>query len=935
MGMSPDRLRQVEELYHSTRERERGERGVFLAEACLGDEELRLEVESLLAQSGSGDVMERPALEVAASLLADETATQVAVGTQLGRYRIESPLGAGGMGQVYKARDTRLGRSIAIKIAHQQFSQRFEREARAISKLNHRHICTVHDVGPNYLVMELVEGDTLAVLLRKGALPIERVLRYGAQIADALAAAHAQGITHRDLKPANIMVTKSGIKVLDFGLAKMTPSPNAAETQTLTSPQAVVGTPAYMAPEQLEGKPCDARSDIFSFGLLLYEMAADKRAFNGDSQAALIADVMRCEPAPLEVKSPQLAHVVARCLAKDPEDRWQSARDLKAELEWAAAGDSVTSPELVRRRAFLPWIAGSAAAGVGAAGLAMWAWGRKNTPAPREATRFRLAPPEGAWIARQFTQQSLALSPVGRRVAMIATGERGSMVWVQRLDSLTATPLPGTEGATMVFWSPDSQFIGFWAGGKMQKISAEGGTPLPICDLPGAWSAAWNQDDLIVAQTVYVGNSAKISVQSGSVSPGKPLFWPKFLPGDKHLLYVNLDPRIRGMRAYAAELSTGRETELMPTDTQVTFTPDQPGSSKGHLLFGRNATLVAQRFDADRLNVMGEPAPVAKDVPFFGTAWSEFDTSSDGALIYSTGAQEAQLTWLDRAGRDLGQIGVSRDFFGFFRLSPDGKKIAADVFDFSNGKADIWLFDVSQATAEPLTHGMANSPVWSPDGTRIAYGESHGGPDQLRVRGVSDPGSEEGFPPGVFQLPTDWSSDGRWIFYQTNGGEGNAEIWIASVPDHKIAPLLQTRFDSSFPALAPSGEFLAFSANDTGRSEIYVQRFQGGDSPRLAGARLRVSHNGGTGPRWRRDGRELFFLSPDRQIIAVAVKRGTEIEFGPPAALFRLPTSYRSLAPVTVGYEVSPDGQRFLVPIRKAVGAPLQVVVNWQAGLKA
>ncbi|MBZ5636276.1 MAG: hypothetical protein LAO55_24380 [Acidobacteriia bacterium] len=304
------------------------------------------------------------------------------------------------------------------------------------------------------------------------------------------------------------------------------------------------------------------------------------------------------------------------------------------------------------------------------------------------------------------------------------------MIWVQRLDSLTASPLPGTEGATMLFWSPDASFIGFWADGKLKKIPKEGGTPLPICDLPGAWSATWNQDNLIVAQTDFQGPSVKISVQSGAVSPGKPLNWPKFLPGGKHLLYVNLDPEIKGLRAYVAELSTGHETELMPTDTQVTFTPDQPGSSQGYLLFGRGATLLALRFDVERLSVMGDPVSVAKDVPFFwGLGWSEFDTSPDGTLIYSTGSQEAQLTWLDRSGRDLGAVGVSGDFFGFFRLSADGKKIAADVFDFSSGGADIWVFDVSQATGERVTHdpGTEDSAVWSPDGTRIAYGSGQGG----------------------------------------------------------------------------------------------------------------------------------------------------------------------------------------------------------------
>jgi predicted Ser/Thr protein kinase len=933
--MNAERWRQVEQLYHSALEREPGRRGAFLAEACQGDEELRREVESLLAQDGS--TLDRPAVD----LLGDPTRTQLTPGTQLGPYRIEGSLGVGGQAEVYRGLDTRLDRKVAIKISAQQFSGRFEREARAISALNHPHICTLYDVGPNYLVMELVEGETLAARLRKGPLHMELVLRYGAEIADALAVAHSLGIIHRDLKPANIMVTKSGVKVLDFGLAKMVQpiGESAKPAETLTASQAIMGTLAYMAPEQLAGKECDARSDIFSLGLVLYETAMGKRAFPGDSRAALIAEVMRCEPAPLESVPDKFAHVVQRCLAKDPESRWQTARDLKAELEWAAAGDFLAPRTVLPRRAFFPWIAGAAVAGAGGAGLAAWAWGGKNSPAQPGAVRFRLAPPEGAWLARVFTEQSLALSPVGRSVAMVANGERGSMVWIQRLDSLTASILQGTEGATTVFWSPNGEFIGFWAGGKLKKIPAEGGTPLPICDIYPVQSATWNRDGIIVA-THALSASSTISVKSGTISPGKRLWWPRFLPGGKHLLDVKPDPKIGGLRAYVAELSTGRETELMPTDTKVTFTPDLPGSSQGHLLFGRSSTLLALRFDMDRLRVAGEPEPVAKDVPFLSPkGWSEFDTSPDGVLIYSTGSQEAQLTWLDRGGRELAAVGDPKDFFGSLRLSPDGKKLAADVLDFSNGGTDIWVYDLSQAqaTAERVTFepGGEFSPVWSPEGARIVFGSGGDGPVKLRVKAVSDRGSGEGFPANVFQLPSDWSSDGHWIFYQTNGGEANGEIWLASVADRKVMPLVQTAFDSSFPALSPNQAHLAFSANDTGRSEIYVQGFQEGDSPKLVGERRRLSRNGGNGPRWRRDGKELFFLSPDRQIMAVAVQQGTEIEFGPPAALFHLPTSYRSLAPVTVGYEVSRDGQKFLVPVRKAVGAPLQVVVNWQAELKA
>lgn len=401
---------------------------------------------------------------------------------------------------------------------------------------------------------------------------------------------------------------------------------------------------------------------------------------------------------------------------------------------------------------------------------------------------------------------------------------------------------------------------------------------------------------------------------------------------------MNPDPKISGYRAYAADFPGGQETELMPSDSQVIFVPDGAGSTQGHLLFCRGGTLLAQPFDAESLSVSGDSVAVAKEVPFFRqTAWAEFDASSDGVLIHSTGRQEAQLTWFDRGGHETSVLGDPQDFLGVFRLSPDGKKLAADFFDFNTGGTSIWTYDLSQNTHERVTFdlGGQSSPVWSPDGTRLAFGAGQAGPPQLRVKALSDRGSGETFPAGVFQQPQDWSSDGRWIFYTTTGGDTNGEIWVASVADRKIMPLLQTRFDSAFPALSPNREYLAFSANDTGRSEIYVQRFEASDSPKLAGSPQRVSRNGGNGPRWRRDGKELFFLSPDRWLVAVAVKPGNPTEFGPPTNLFRLPTSYRSLAPVTRSYEISPDGQRILVPVRKAIGAPLQVVVNWQAGLRA
>jgi eukaryotic-like serine/threonine-protein kinase len=527
---------------------------------------------------------------------------------------------------------------------------------------------------------------------------------------------------------------------------------------------------------------------------------------------------------------------------------------------------------------------------------------------------------------------------------MIATGERGPMVWVQRLDSVAPSPLQGTEGAAIVFWSPDGQTIGFWADGKLKKIAADGGTALPICDLPAASSATWNQEGTIVVGSVRQDlPSNVVHVRSGAISPWKLLFWPKFLPNGKHLVYVRGDPKAGTYRAYVAELATGRETALMLTDTRVIFVPDEvKGGSQGHLLFGRNATLLALRFDADRLETAGEPVPVAKEVPFFeATAWSEFDASADGILIYSTGSQEAHITCFDRSGRESGTVGDPQDFWNILRASPDGKKLAADVFDFSTGGGDIWAYDLSQGTAERVTFGPASGapisggPVWSPDGTRIAFSSATARvAPQLRMKALTDRGSGEQFPSGPFQSPTDWSSDGRWIFFVTSGGEYNGEIWLASVNNRKLMPLLQTPFDNAWPTLSWDREYLAFSANDTGRHEIYIQRFQGGDSPNLIGERRRVSRSGGTFPCWRRDGKELFFFSSDRQIMAVAVKPAPEADFGPPTVLFRLPLTHPSLAPSPRPYEVSPDGKKFFAAIPKGGSQPLQVVVNWQAGLK-
>lgn len=857
----------------------------------------------------------------------------LSAGERLGPYEILNRIGAGGMGEVYRARDTRLERTIAIKVSSAEFSERFEREARAVAALNHPYVCQLYDVGPNYLVMEYISGKPL-----KGPLPLEQTLKYAAQICDALDAAHRHGITHRDLKPANILLTNSGVKLLDFGLAKIAPAVTAVEatmTMALTGKGEILGTLHYMSPEQLQGEEADARSDIFSLGLVIYEILTGSRAFDGASPASVIAAILEREaPSIAGIAPPALDRLLRRCLEKNPDDRWQTARDLKAELEWIASGGALAAPHAIRRRAFFPWIAGAAAGAAAGAGIAAWAWRGGGKSIPLRPIRFRLAPPEGTVLQRMVTRQSVALSPMGGSVAMIASDERGSRVWVQRFDSLVARPLAGTEGASVVFWSPDSQFIGFWANGRLKRIPAEGGAAFTLCDLPDIWSATWSRDGAVVAGGGH--EQFVVSVKSGEVKPVILGLWPQFLPDSKRVLHIRQHSKAGGVRACATELSSGRATELIPTDTKVVFAPDRMGSTQGYLLFVRGAVLQALRFDAERLQVTGDPVPVAQDVPFFsGSSWSEFDASADGVLIHSVGSQKEQLKWFDRRGRELSSVGDRREYLQGLRISPDGKKVAAAIADPSVGGSDIWLYDLQHATAERVTFdpGVEQYPVWAPDGAHIAFGSSKNGPGTLMVKALGDRGDGEAFPDPGFKTPRDWSSDGRWIFYTTMPSGGNGEIRLASVASRKLMPLLKTAFDCTFPALSPNRDYLAFSANDSGRYEIYGQRFEDGDEPKLTGERRRISRDGGNVPRWRRDGKELFFLSPDRQIVAVDVT-GSGGEFGSPIALFRMPTSFGLLATAQEVYDVSADGQDFILRTGETASPSLQVVVNWTDGLK-
>ena len=904
--MTPARWRQIEELYHSAREREPGARNALLAEACGDDEELRHRVELLLAQDDSGEkILDRPAAE----LLLDPTVTQVANGTQLGPYRIEGILGAGGMGEVFRAVDTRLGRSVAVKIAHRQFSQRFEREARAISALNHPHICTVHDVGPNYLVMELVEGETLAALIKKRALKIGEVLRYGAQIADALAEAHSKGITHRDLKPANVMIARNGVKVLDFGLAKIS---DTGGTQTQTG--AVMGTPAYMAPEQMEGKEADARTDIYALGLVLHEMATGKPIVPGQALA-------------MESLPPAFVHVVERCLAREAEDRWQSASDVKAELEWAAKTQPPVTVQSTSR-----WQFAIAALGVVTIAAVWSVWQFRQTPPDEGVTRLQIEPPSGGQflISNNAPLGGIALSPDGRTVAFVATvgGQMG--LWVRPLEGASAKLLPGTNGAGHPFWSPDGKSIAFSANSKLQRVDVAGGSPVTISETPLARNVGgvWLRDGRVV-----LGGAGLFQADShsGSLTQLTELdtsnqevahAFPQSLPNDR-LLYL-AESRIPGASAiYVISLARpSKRVRILSSNTNALY-------ASGYLLWWSGGTLVAQEFDPATLKLAGEPHLIAERVtkheplPKMNVA-----VSANGYLLYDASGPGPQLQWFDPSGKALGPPGELSGV-GNFRIAPDGRRIAATGASPVTG-TDIWLVDenslASRVTSQRTTFV---SPIWSPDGQSmvLAIGSPKLNLFRMNANGSGDPVRLTQSPNNQFF--TDWSRDGRSILFRENTPATGGDLWVLPVTPQGLLKEANPRLYLGTPANEnwgrfspePSPRWVAYQSDESGRQEIYIAAFP---EPR---GKFRISPRGGSYPAWGPDGRGLYYESSDNKLVAVSLKFGAaSVEASAPRELFALPPS-RGSPP----YDITPDGKRFLVRVEVQNDPGLTLVTNWPA----
>jgi len=879
-------------------------------------------------------------------------------GTKLGPYEIVSAIGAGGMGEVYKASDTRLDRIVAIKVlpAHladkPELRERFEREARTIASLNHPHICTLHDIGrqdgTDFLVMEYLEGETLAQRLVKGPLPLEQVLQYAIEITDALDKAHRNGVTHRDLKPGNIMRTKSGTKLLDFGLAKLrqeaSPAAPFSELPTLkdalTAQGTILGTMQYMAPEQVEGGEVDARTDIFAFGAVVYEMATGKKAFEGKTSASVMAKILEVEP-PLmasvqPMTPPSLDRVVKRCLAKDPDDRWQTARDLEMELKWVAEGGpqaAMPAPVAARRQRPFGWIA-AAVLVVILAGVSYVHF--RETPPEQPSVRFEVLPPVKA------AAQVFRLSPDGRYLAISVPEGGRNRIWLRPLNSLQAQPLPGTDGATYPFWSPDSTSLAFFAQDKLKKIAIAGGPPQTLCDAPAARGGTWNRGGVIVfsglAGGLYRvpaagGVPASLAHLRTSDARGFQRF-PEFLPDGRHILYLQSTAQAETTGIYVGSLDGKPPARILPDISNAVYSPAAASSRTGLLVFRRENTLMAQPFDPARLQTTGEMFPLAEQVGLaLNAGFGAFSVSDGGVLAFWSGAPESrELAWLDRAGKRLGPIGKP-GAFAQAALSPDEKTIALHVGSYAAG--DVWLQDLTRGVMSRLTflRGSTLSPVWSPDGSRIVFSNISGGSSfSIYLKPTSGAGKEELLKSGGINVfPWDWSRDGKFVVFSEFSAETSDDLWLLPLEgDHKPIPYLQTPFSETQGQFSPDGRWMAYVSNESGQNQVYVQTIP------ASGAKWQISTSGGDEPRWRSDGKELFYLAADRKLMAVPVKTG-----GAPSGSFEagqaLPLFEIEPGPGGRPYQPARDGQRFLVNVTAgdtAAAPPITVVLNWTAGLK-
>jgi eukaryotic-like serine/threonine-protein kinase len=861
-------------------------------------------------------------------------------GTKLGPYEILDPIGAGGMGEVYRARDTRLDRIVALKVSKDQFSERFEREARAVAALNHPNICALYDVGPNYLVMEFVEGENLA-----GPLPLATAVSYARQIAEALEAAHEKGIVHRDLKPANVKVTPAGtIKVLDFGLAKVLsedPVPGSMQdsptlSMAMTRAGMILGTAAYMSPEQAKGKPADRRADIWAFGVVFYEILAGGQTFTGDTAAETLASVLKetisFDRLPPDTP-PAIRALLNRCLERDLRKRLQAIGEARIALEGPLEpGGAPEAPRQVEvRTSRAPWaIAGVLALAL--AGLAAWTWWPRAAPVEVGAVRFTVAPPDGATLTSANPRATqLSVSPDGRYVAFVADDSGGGRsLWVRALGSLAAQKFDRTDNAIFPFWSPDSQTIAFFADGKLKRIPVSGGSPLTICDAPNPDGGTWNRDGVIVFAPTTSGPLHRVLAAGGVSMPITALDkskqetaheWPQFLPDGQRFLYW---ARSEKGGIYAQSLGSNQRTFVLETPGRAVF-------ASGFLLFLRDATLMAQRLDLKSLRMEGEPVTAAEDVRTGGNnGRNGFSASENGVLAYRSGADRAnvQLSWYTRDGKPAGTALAARDYV-WIELSPDDRHVAVERRPNESGTAEVWLLDLSTSVFSRLTTSTdsVRKPIWSSDSRSIVYYVSDG--KDAGIREVVIGGADSAvFADGKTNYLDDWSRDGKLLVYHTANGTAVSVLPLSG--ERKPQVVFQTQFQKDQFRLSPDGRWIAYTSFESANQpEVFLATF-----PSFTNRR-QISTGGGLMPRWRSDGKELYYVSLDRRMMAMEVKVSSTLQLGAVKSLFQF---RGALTTGSYSWAVTSDGQKFLVeepPGASTSGAfePLHIVVNWPAAL--